>query len=264
MSKTRSYPLYRFIKFMVRVFYPKTVFYGTENMPDGPAVFVGNHAKTNAPIACELYFPCDHKTWTAGEMMNLKEVPDYTFYDFWSNKPAYIRWFFRALSYFIAPFSACIFNNADCIGVYHDSRVMGTFRESVRVLHDGTQLVILPEYDEPYNNIVCDFHERFVDVARMYHKKYKEEISFVPMYTAPDLKAVYLGKPVRFDSSAAIADERTRICRAMMDGITEIARSLPEHTVVPYPNIPKKEYPSNKSLSKEFDSNGLSDAYAQA
>jgi len=30
-----------------------------------------------------------------------------------------------------------------------------------------------------------------------------------------------------------------------MREITEIAVSLPEHTVVPYRNIPKKLYPSN-------------------
>lgn len=264
MGHTRSYPLYRFIKFLVRTFYPKTAFSGEENLPDGPAVIVGNHAKMNAPIACELYFPGKHRTWTAGEMMSLKEVPAYAFSDFWSYKPGYIRWFFKGLSYIIAPFSVCIFNNADCIGVYHDSRLVGTFRESVRELNDGARIIILPEHDEPHNNIVCDFQERFVDVARMYYKKYKEEITFVPMYTAPDLKAVYLGTPVRFNSAAPIAEERARICGAMMDGITEIARSLPEHTVTPYPNIPKREYPSNKDITKEFDSNGSFDSPARA
>lgn len=264
MGRTRSYPLYRFIKFMVRVFYPKTHFEGTENLPDGPAVIVGNHAKMNAPIACELYFPGTHRTWTAGEMMHLKEVPPYAFTDFWSHKPAYIKWLFKGLSYIIAPLSVCIFNNADCIGVYHDTRVMSTFRESVRMLHEGARIIVLPEHDEPYNNIVCAFQDRFIDVARMYYKRYKEEISFVPMYTAPDLKTVYLGKPVRFDSSAPIDDERGRICRAIMDGITDMARSLPEHTVVPYPNIPKRDYPSNKAITKEFSSNGLSESLATA
>ena len=258
-NRTLSYPLYLCIKFIIRVLYPKTEFVGSENLPDGPAVIVGNHAKTNAPIACELYFPEKHLTWTAGEMMNVREVPQYAFTDFWSQKPGYIRWFFKGLSYFIAPLASCIFNNADCIGVYHDSRLVGTFRESVKALNEGTRVVILPEHDEPHNNIVCDFQEKFVDVARMYYRKYKQEISFVPMYTAPRLKTVYLGKPVKFDSSAPIDEERKRICKEMMDGITGIARSLPEHTVVPYPNIPEWEYPSNNALTKEFNSNGLSD-----
>ena len=78
------------------------------------------------------------------------------------------------------------------------------------------------------------------------------------MYTAPALKSVYFGKPVRFDASAPADEERHRICTEMMDAITAMARDLPEHKVVPYPNIPKSEYPSNKSVNKEFDSNGIS------
>ena len=36
-----------------------------------------------------------------------------------------------------------------------------------------------------------------------------------------------------------------------MNEITDIACNLPEHTVVPYRNIPKKYYPSN--IPKEED-----------
>ena len=40
--------------------------------------------------------------------------------------------------------------------------------------------------------------------------------------------------------------ERSRIRDYLMQEITDIACALPEHTVVPYRNIPKKYYPSNK------------------
>jgi len=253
---------FRIIRFCVKALYPKTEFAGAENLPDGPAVIVGNHAKMNGPIACELYFPGSSFTWTAGEMMHTKEIPAYSYQDFWSYKPAYTRWFYKGLSYCIVPLSYCIFNNARCIGVYHDSRIMSTFRNSIKALHDGARVVILPEYDTPHNNILCGFQENFVDVARMYYRKYKEEISFVPMYTAPALKKVYLGKPVKYNASAPAEEERERICAYIMDEITDMARSLPEHTVVPYPNIAKSDYPSNKDVDKEFSSNGLSDTTA--
>ena len=252
MGKKLSSLLYRFIKFWVWLFYPKTKVTGRENLPDGPAVIVGNHAKMNAPIACELYFPGKHYTWVAGEMMILKEVPAYAYRDFWSYKPGYIKWFFKLLSYIIAPFSVCIFNNANCIGVFHDTRIMSTFRNSTDKLSEGARVIILPEHDVPHNNIVCEFQDRFIDVARMYYRKTREEISFVPMYTAPELRTIYLGKPVRFDSSAPIKEERRRISEYLMDEITRMARELPEHTVVPYPNIPKNRYPSNKDINITF------------
>lgn len=245
MKQKISAAAYRVIKFLVKLFYPRTRVEGAENLPDGACIIVGNHAKMNGPIACELYFPGRHCTWAAGEMMHLREVPDYSYKDFWSYKPAYIRWFFRILSYLIAPLSVCIFNNANCIGVYHDMRIISTFRESVDRLDEDARVIIFPEHDVPYNNLVWEFQDRFIDVARMYYNRTKEDISFVPMYVCPERKTLYLGKPVSFDHRAEKSGERRRICEAMMDGITDIAAALPEHTVVPYPNIPKKSYPKN-------------------
>ena len=69
-----------------------------------------------------------------------------------------------------------------------------------------------------------------------------------PCTLAPRLKSPSFGEPVRFDPAAPIAGERARICDALMDRITDIAVSLPEHTVVPYPNIPKRDYPKNIPL----------------
>lgn len=147
-----SAPLYRFVKRLVRLFYPKTAVVGAENLPDEACVVVGNHSQMNGPIACELYFPIERYTWCAGEMMHLKEAPAYAYRDFWSRKPGYIRWFYKLLSYVIAPLSVCVFNNANCIGVYHDARIMSTFRDTVLKLREGASVVIFPEHDAPYNH----------------------------------------------------------------------------------------------------------------
>ena len=56
---------------------------------------------------------------------------------------------------------------------------------------------------------------------------------------------MYFGKSIRFHADAPMDTERERICKYLMDEITQIARSLPVHTVVPYRNIPKKAYPTN-------------------
>lgn len=245
IKKRISSAVFVVIRFFVRMLYPEITAEGTENLPDGPYIAVGNHAKMNGPIACELYYPGPHYTWTAGQMMKVREIPSYAYRDFWSAKPGYIRWAYKIFSYIIALPAACVFNNAACIGVYHDTRIISTFRDTVRKLQEGACAVIFPEHNVPYNNLVWEFQDRFVDTARMYYRKTGEEISFVPMYVAPRLKKLYFGEPVRYDHTADKEAERKRISKAMMESITEIARSLPEHTVVPYPNIPKRCYPSN-------------------
>ena len=178
-------------------------------------------------------------------MMHLKDVPAYAFGDFWSQKPRWTHPFYRLVSYIIAPLSVCIFNNANTIGVYRDSRILSTFKETVKKLQNGASVVIFPEHDQKHNNIIYDFQDKFIDVAKLYYKKTGKEVCFVPLYIAPKLRKMYIGKPIRFNSAAAIEDERERIKKYLMEEISEIAYSLPRHTVVPYRNIPKKDYPLN-------------------
>ena len=241
--------LYRVIKWLVWLFYPRITVEGQENLPQEPVLIVSNHAKMNGPIACELYSPVRRYTWCAGQMMHLKEVPAYAYQDFWSHKPKGIRWFYKVLSYVIAPLCVVIFNNAQLIAVYRDTRLVSTFKTTVKRLEEGNSVVIFPEHDKDYNHILCDFQERFVDIAKLYYKKTGKVLQFVPMYLAPSLKKMVFGKPVSFDPTAPIDQERQRICAYLKENITQLALELPPHTVIPYRNIPKKLYPISKEVS---------------
>ena len=252
MNKKKPW-LFRAIKCLVRLFYPKIEIVGLENIPDEPCAVIGNHTQLHGPIACELYFSDNFYTRCAAPMMKLKEVPAYAYQDFWSQKPKLVRPFFKLASYIIAPLSVLIFNNARTIAVYRDNRILSTFRESIAKLQAGDSVIIFPEQDKKHNHIVYDFQEGFVDIARLYHKRTGKELSFVPLYIAPNLKKMYLGKPIKFCADTPIAEERRRICDYLMDEITDIACDLPEHTVVPYRNIPKRLYPKNtqKEIHRE-------------
>jgi len=246
LKQKKTSLLFRIIKGAVRLCYPKIQVEGTENLPDEPCIIVANHSQMNGPIACELYFPGHRYTWCAGQMMHLKEVPGYAFSDFWSQKSKLTQPFYKLLSYIIAPFSVCIFNNANTIPVYRDARIISTFKTTMTRLCEGANVVIFPEHDATYNHIIYDFQDKFIDIARLYYKKTGKALQFVPMYIAPKLKRMYLGSPVSFQPDTPMEEERKRICQFLMAEITDIACSLPEHTVVPYRNIPRRNYPSNK------------------
>lgn len=240
-----SYLCYRVIRRLVKLCYPKITLEGIQHLPQEPCLIVGNHCQMNGPIIAELYIPGNRAIWCAGEMMHWKEVPAYAYQDFWSGKPKAVRWFYKLLSYLITPLSVCIFNNAHTIGVYRDSRILSTFRNSTLALCEGANVVVFPECPEAYNQIVNQFREGFVDIAKLYYKRTGKELQFVPMYNAPNLKKVYFGAPICFRADAPKEEERQRICEYLMGAITDIAVKLPKHTVVPYLNIPKKNYPSN-------------------
>ena len=245
VRKKISYSCYRMIRGLVWLCYPKMTLRGTENIPQEPCIFVANHTQMNGPICAQLYFPGKRKIWCAHQMMHMKEVPDYAFDDFWSQKPKKVRWLYRLLSYLIAPVSACVFQNADTIAVYHDNRLLSTFKQSIAALEDGYHIVIFPEGRQEHNHVVNLFQERFVDTAKLYYKRTGKAVSFVPVYIAPSRKEICFGKKVCFDPGAQMDEERRRICDYLMEAITQTAKSLPLHKVVPYSNISRREYPNN-------------------
>lgn len=250
MEKKKTSVLYKFLKALVRLFYGKMKVVGLENLPEKNAVIVGNHCQMNGPIAGELFMPDNCYIWCAGEMMNIKEVPAYAFKDFWSQKPKRIQPLYKLASYIIAPIASVVFNNARTIGVYHDMRIMSTFKDSIKLMQEGANILIFPEKDEKYNNILYKFQENFIDVAKLYYKKTGIELKFVPIYIAPTLKTMYIGKGVDFIGKNKIEEERKRISAYLSEEITSMARELPKHKVVPYRNIGRKNYLTNKDITE--------------
>ena len=246
IKKRISYGCFRVIRWLIWVFYPRVTVEGLENLPKEPCVVVGNHTQMNGPICGELHFPGRRKIWCAHQMMYLKEVPAYAFEDFWSGKPKWTHWLYRLLSYVIAPISVCVFGNANTIPVFRDNRLMTTFKQTLATLEDGANVIVFPECYTPHNHIVYQFQDRFIDVAKLYYKRTGKALSFAPLYIAPALKKMYLGKPIIFCPDTPIEEERQRIAAYLMEEITDIAVRLPRHRVVPYPNVPKKDYPLNK------------------
>lgn len=246
-SDTKKKPLFfRTVRSLIRIFYKDRKILGEENIPSEPALIIGNHAQLHGPLSSEFYFPTKKYVWCIGQMMNIKEVPSYAYQDFWSLKPKCIRWIFKIVSYIIAPIASYALSKADTIAVYKDARIAHTFKETVDKLGEGANIVIFPECPTQYNEIINEFQDKFVDVARLYYKKYGKEISFVPMYNAAELKSVVFGKPIKFDASKPIDEQRKIICEYLKKEITNLAKDLPVHTVVPYLNIKKKNYPKSK------------------
>ena len=237
--------LCRIIRRAVDLVYPKMELVGLENLPDEASVIVGNHSQIHGPIITEERLPIDHYTWCAWQMMDKEEVADYAYQDFWSDKPESSQWFFRIASRVIKYPAVYIMTHARTIPVYHDSRCLTTFRRSMEKLQDGFHLVIFPECREEYNNILYEFQDRFIDLARMYYNRTGKALDFVPMYLAPKLKKIFFGQPIRYDPEAPKDAERQRIKKALMDSITDIACAQPLHTVIPYRNISPKNYPQN-------------------
>ncbi len=232
--KKIKYWVYRFLAFLLKLLFPKFQVVGAENLASDGCIIAGNHCQTNGPVYGQLYHPRQRSIWCAAEMTTLKDIPAYAYKDFWGDKPGWIRWIFKPISYLIAPFAACVFSQDHIIPVYRNQRITVTLRQTLNALKDGQDVIIFPEHDEPYDHILQGFQPGFVDVARSYYRQTGKRLSFVPMYLAPKLKTAYLLAPIQFDPEAPIKEERERICCYLMATISAHATSLPRHKVICY------------------------------
>ena len=235
----------KFLRWIVGVFYPKMELVGLEKLPEAPFILVGNHSQAHGAIVAEERLPFDHYTWCNYQMMDKKEVSQYALEDFWQDKPQWTQPFWRLVSKIIRYPAVYIMSHARTIPVYHDNRCISTFRKSIEKMQDGYNLVIYPECRTRYNNIIFDFQDRFIDLAKMYHKRTGQALSFVPMYLAPKLRKIFFCDPIRYDPAVPMDIQRARIKQQLMDAITQIACAQPLHTVIPYRNVSKKQYPKN-------------------
>ncbi len=244
----KKHIVYRIVRKLASMSVPVFEAEGLENLPDGPAIVVGNHSQANGPVAAEIYFPREHYTWCISEMMERDRVADYAYKDFWSQKPVLVRPIFRLISHMIPRISEITFTNAATIPVYRDKRLMKTFQITCDRLKEGASVVIFPEEYTEYNNIVHQFQRGFVHAAKYYYRETKEPIPFVPMYVCPAFGKLVFGKPIYYSPENPSNEEAERICTYLQDAISEIAYSMPGHRVVPYPNVSKKNYPTNERL----------------
>ena len=235
--------LYRFVKWIIRLCYPKMKCIGVENIPDEPVVFISNHCQLHGPLACELYMPVERYTWCVAEVMDRHTAPAYMYKDFWPVKRRGTHWFYHLLSYLTTPIALLLFNNANTVPVYRDTRLLDTLRRTTDLLEQGYGIVIFPECDGENNGVLNEFQEGFSDIARFYRRRTGKDVCFVPMYLAPTIKTISFGEPLRSDSAASVKAERTRVTRVMTERITALAQDLPLHDVINYRKIPKKQRP---------------------
>jgi hypothetical protein len=246
-NDTKKKPvIYKSLRKVVSIFYRKRTIENKELLSKKPAIYVSNHAQIHGPLSNEMYFPNKKYIWCIGEVMKTKSAAKYNYQDFWSQKPIFIRWFFKLFSYVSAPLSAYVFSRADTIPVYKDKRIATTFKDSIRALEKGCDIIIFPESREKYNNIVNEFQTGYIDLAKIYYKKYNECLDFIPVYNAPKLKKIVIGKPITYNPEENLDIQKQEITNYLKTEITELAKNQPLHKVVPYDNVGRKNYQYNK------------------
>lgn len=229
-----SYVYYKMMRLVARLLHPcKQVSFAHDPL-DEPAVFVSNHSGISGPCMTTLYFPRPHKTWTISYAIDGEHTASYAFHDVFCGRsrkhPGFYRFLSRLMRHGLPP----LLIYSDTIPVYHDRRVMQTFKQSVAALSNGEDLVIFGESPEPYSPYINRQQDGFVDLGKLYYRRTGKRLSFYPMYVCKKTRTISVGEPVAYDPDLDSQEQREKIGAYLCKEIDALGRAMPAHTPIPF------------------------------
>lgn len=224
---------YNTVKSVVRLFFPKAAV-RYEEVPAEPSVFVCNHSALRGPVMMTLDFDRPHKNWVIFCAMDRRSVKSYAFHDVFFGNSRRCKGFWRLLTNVVAWALPPILENADAIPVYHDRRMIETFRASIDALEHGEDIVIFGESPKRFSEYVNELQPGFTELGRYYFKKTGKRLNFYPVYIEKANLLISVGAPIAYDPALHPSEQRQVISAYLRDRIDGLARAMKKHKPVPF------------------------------
>lgn len=219
---------------IARAFFPKADTVCETPLPDEPAVFVCNHSGIRGPVMMTLHFKRRFRSWVVNCAVDKAKTPNYAFHDIFAGESRRFRGFWRFMSRVVAAMLPPLLKYENVIPVYHDGGIAGTFKQSVKALSEGESLLIFAESLERRTEYVNRLQPGFADIARLYYRRTGRRLSFYPVYAEKKNAVISVGKPIVYDPSLPMDEQRALISDRLCDSIDRLARRLPPHKPAPF------------------------------
>lgn len=225
---------FKFICFIARLAYPKskTVF---ESDPCGePGLFVCNHSAIRGPVMITLDFDRPHANWVINCALDRAKCESYAFHDVFSGNSRKHKGFYRFLAKAVRILLPPILENVDSVPVYHDRRIIETFKQSLTGLESGKDIVVFGESPRHYSEYINELQRGFVDLGKYYYSHTGKRLKYYPAYVERKNRVIAIGKPIEYDPETPLKEQRELICNYLQEGIDRAARGLKDHKPVPF------------------------------
>jgi len=187
-----------------------------------PAVFCPNHAGAFGPIEICAKFTLRKKLhpWMNDGMMHAKTTPAYVRQDYWWEPGCFWEPLLnRTLPYLAAAIIPPILRSVPGVPVYHDIRVIKTFRKSLAYLQEGEHLVIFTEQPDGYQSHSPKLNDGFLRIAPTVYSRLGIALKFYPVRIDRKNRVMRVGTPAQYDPAVPLAEQSERIMEIIRRGI---------------------------------------------
>ncbi|HNW87790.1 MAG TPA: hypothetical protein PLP25_07980 [Candidatus Limiplasma sp.] len=232
---------YRFLRGLVRITSYRMRTEWAVPFTGEPSVFICNHAGALGPIDICAKFPLADSIhpWMNAQVLSARETPAYVRQDYWWKPGSRLAPFFSAtLPYLAAAILPPILRTAPTVPVYHDVRVMKTFRESLRLLSEGEHLVIFPEQPSGYQAHSAELNRGFMQIAPAFARATGKGLLFWPVCIDYRKRVFRVAEPLRYDVSRTLNEQIEGLLSKMRSGIQlpKLEAPAPSRPQVPAPS----------------------------
>ena len=187
-----------------------------------PSVFICNHAGALGPIDICAKFPLADTIhpWMNAQVLSAREIPAYVRQDYWWKPESRLAPLYSAtLPYIAAAILPPILRTAPAVPVFHDMRVMKTFRQSLKVLTAGEHLVIFPEQPSGYQAHAAELNRGFMQIAPAFARATGKGLLFWPVNIDYRRRTFHVAEPLRYNANCKLEDQIDALLAGMRRGI---------------------------------------------
>lgn len=204
---------------------PRPILVITESIPTGePVVFVANHEKNYGPAMMQLFFPISYRPWVIYNMLDEDVCKPYIQETFFDERLKWPRWLSKPATALLTPLLVRLMQTTNPVPVYRGrpDRIVETFRQSIKALENGENLLIFPEKpeSEPFSDDVNQFFEGFLYLAKLYNRQTGKDLLFCPVSINPKADTISIGKAVRFNSDIEFPVESETVRNHLMEQVS--------------------------------------------
>ena len=213
---------YRFLRGFVRVVSYRMRTEWAVPFTGEPSVFICNHAGALGPIDICAKFPLADTIhpWMNAQVLSARETPAYVRQDFWWKPESRLAPLYSAtLPYIAAAILPPILRTAPAVPVFHDMRVMKTFRESLKLLSAGEHLVIFPEQPSGYQAHAAELNRGFMQIAPAFARATGKGLLFWPVNIDYRRRMFHVAEPLRYNVNCKLEDQIDALLAGMRRGI---------------------------------------------
>lgn len=217
MSNQEKGVFFKLLRFISRFFYRAQLEVDKEIWEE-EHVLVGHHQNFLGPINCLIYLPDSVDFWVISHLFSFKECFN-MYYNYTFRKEKNLP---RIISGLMAGFLALIIppflRSARAIPVYRESSsIIRTFKESLKRLDQGRQIMIFPDIDYTSSQEkVGEIYSGFTAIEKLYYSKKKRHIGFVPILVDRSKKTISNGSVIYFGDDISYKNQKDEIARRIV------------------------------------------------